>query len=69
MDCRVKYVDHATVELIHVRPSEELRAMLFEGDENYTEYKPHRTPVREYCLYKFTGSSQSSVIIGIIVHH
>ena len=47
-DYRIKSVDHASVELIHVRPSEDLQASSSsEGGGNYTEYKPLRTPVRE----------------------
>ena len=46
-DYRIKSVDHASVELIHVRPSEELQGPSSEGTGNYIEYKPLRTPVRQ----------------------
>lgn len=46
-DYRVKAVEHASVELIHVRPFEELRTPSSETSGSFTEYKPHRTPVRE----------------------
>ena len=50
-DYRVKSVEHASVELIHVRPSDELQTVSSDGTKNYTEYKPLRTPVRELTFF------------------
>ena len=52
-DYRVKSVEHASVELIHVRPSDELQTVSSDGTKNYTEYKPLRTPVRELNILWF----------------
>jgi len=44
-DYKVKGVDYASVELMHVQPSEELRGMMEFGSNSASLYRPHHTPV------------------------